>query len=98
MKKTDAFELCCKKNKQVYKWSEGFTIKQQLGFRKKEDRNNVEKETYSINNVTTDSQGIKIAINGNSFSASSKLVRAIGYIRNYTRPWEDHKEKGLQNQ
>lgn len=25
MKKTDAFELCCKKNKQVYKWSEGFT-------------------------------------------------------------------------
>lgn len=74
------------------------TIKQQLGFRKKEERNNVEKETYSINNVTTDSQGIKIAINGNSFSASSKLVRAIGYIRNYTRPWEDHKEKGLQNQ
>ena len=74
------------------------TIKQQLGFRKKEDRNNVEKETYSINNVTTDSQGIKIAINGNSFSASSKLVRAIGYIRNHTRPWEDHKEKGLQNQ
>lgn len=74
------------------------TIKQQLGFRKKEDRNNVEKETYSINNVTTDSQGIKIAINGNSFSASSKLVRAIGYIRNYTRHWEDHKEKGLQNQ
>lgn len=61
MKKTDAFELCCKKNKQVYKWPEGFTqanyheiFKQQLGFRKKEDRNNIEKETYSINNVTTD--------------------------------------------
>ena len=41
---------------------------------------------------------MEMAIDGNSFSASSKLVRAIGYIRYYTRPWKDHKEKGLQNQ